>query len=297
MRTSKPGNQVLLLLVICCLLLAGCTSETQPSNEPTETTPHLLSADNVSYPPGFSESGVTDASVALRSHRQALEGTSYVYVTHSGSSRFVVRSSIQSKRMRVENRPGGKGERVVISKYRTESVLARKFDPGEGRDASYSGSQVPGSFEKRHKRGLNGQINEILGRTNASFEKAVQKPDGVFIHYTLSNKEGAKGTAVVRNDGLIVSYRIQNTSIFEKVDSVNGTYNITQPQIQRPDWVSKSLRAARAQEDDSSDDGPVGDADCDDFDTQAEAQDYFESHSGTGDLDADDDGLACESLP
>ncbi len=44
-------------------------------------------------------------------------------------------------------------------------------------------------------------------------------------------------------------------------------------------------------------DGP--DVNCDDFDSQAEAQAFFEA-AGPGDphgLDADDDGEACETLP
>ena len=46
-------------------------------------------------------------------------------------------------------------------------------------------------------------------------------------------------------------------------------------------------------------DGP--DRNCDDFDTQAEAQEFFEAAGGPGSdphrLDADNDGVACESLP
>jgi micrococcal nuclease len=38
------------------------------------------------------------------------------------------------------------------------------------------------------------------------------------------------------------------------------------------------------------------DMDCDDFETQAEAQEFHETHSGHG-LDGDGDGVACESLP
>ena len=45
--------------------------------------------------------------------------------------------------------------------------------------------------------------------------------------------------------------------------------------------------------------GTADTANCSDFDTQQEAQDFFEAE-GPGDphnLDADDDGIACESLP
>ena len=45
--------------------------------------------------------------------------------------------------------------------------------------------------------------------------------------------------------------------------------------------------------------GAAQDRDCSDFDSQAEAQDFFEN-AGPGDphrLDADDDGRACDSNP
>ena len=45
---------------------------------------------------------------------------------------------------------------------------------------------------------------------------------------------------------------------------------------------------------------PTGDVNCSDFDTQAEAQAFFEAHDPENDpygLDADGDGVACESLP
>lgn len=45
----------------------------------------------------------------------------------------------------------------------------------------------------------------------------------------------------------------------------------------------------------------TGDKDCPDFDTQQEAQDFFESEGGPDEdyynLDRDGDGVACETLP
>lgn len=61
------------------------------------------------------------------------------------------------------------------------------------------------------------------------------------------------------------------------------------PAVQTPeDPVGQAAQAA-------------GDRDCTDFNTQAEAQDYFESNGGSATnnvdrLDADSDGLACEEL-
>lgn len=46
--------------------------------------------------------------------------------------------------------------------------------------------------------------------------------------------------------------------------------------------------------------GPGDDVNCSDFDTQAEAQAFFDTHNPASDpygLDADNDGVACESLP
>ena len=47
---------------------------------------------------------------------------------------------------------------------------------------------------------------------------------------------------------------------------------------------------------DSPEETPEEDMDCDDFETQAEAQEVHETHTGHG-LDADGDGIACEALP
>jgi micrococcal nuclease len=47
---------------------------------------------------------------------------------------------------------------------------------------------------------------------------------------------------------------------------------------------------------DSDTDQVQEDMDCSDFETQAEAQEFHETHSGHG-LDGDGDGIACESLP
>lgn len=47
--------------------------------------------------------------------------------------------------------------------------------------------------------------------------------------------------------------------------------------------------------------GGKGDYDCSDFKTQKEAQNFFKKHGGPKSdpygLDADNDGIACESLP
>lgn len=48
--------------------------------------------------------------------------------------------------------------------------------------------------------------------------------------------------------------------------------------------------------DGESSDGSFGDKDCSDFDTQAEAQAHYRA-DGTDGLDADGDGIACETLP
>ena len=53
--------------------------------------------------------------------------------------------------------------------------------------------------------------------------------------------------------------------------------------------------------DGNEDDGPFVDRDCSDFATQREAQRFFEEEGGPArdphGLDADNDGIACESLP
>lgn len=57
-----------------------------------------------------------------------------------------------------------------------------------------------------------------------------------------------------------------------------------------------STDSASSTENDTDDTQMKEDMDCDDFETQAEAQEFHETHTGHG-LDGDGDGIACESLP
>lgn len=57
-----------------------------------------------------------------------------------------------------------------------------------------------------------------------------------------------------------------------------------------------SSESSERERDNSGSGTVIGDRDCSDFDTQNEAQEFFESHTGHR-LDGDGDGVACESLP
>ncbi|MDY7082818.1 MAG: excalibur calcium-binding domain-containing protein [Halobacteria archaeon] len=57
-----------------------------------------------------------------------------------------------------------------------------------------------------------------------------------------------------------------------------------------------SCRNVESNGESSTSETRIGNQDCNDFDTQEEAQRFFENHSGHR-LDGDDDGIACESLP
>ena len=64
----------------------------------------------------------------------------------------------------------------------------------------------------------------------------------------------------------------------------------------------RCLRRCRRRRDrDGNDDRVRGDVNCSDFDTQREAQRFFEDEGGPQrdphGLDGDNDGIACESLP
>ena len=62
-------------------------------------------------------------------------------------------------------------------------------------------------------------------------------------------------------------------------------------EIQIPPIVRKRCGAVN-----DGSEAPVGDKDCADFDSQTEAQEYFDTYGDGSGLDANEDGVACESL-
>jgi hypothetical protein len=69
-----------------------------------------------------------------------------------------------------------------------------------------------------------------------------------------------------------------------------------------PTSRDSDLEAAQSEGDEDEVEAAGDDRDCADFSTQEEAQDYFEDQGGSAsnnvdNLDADSDGIACESLP
>lgn len=107
--------------------------------------------------------------------------------------------------------------------------------------------------------------------------------------YRPSPENETSGFVRVREDGLMKTLEVQTTVDGHTV-TLHRTYEVGPTAVDSPAWKQLAIIA------DQEPSGPSGDADCDDFSTQASAQAYHES-SGDAGLDGDGDGLACEHLP
>lgn len=121
------------------------------------------------------------------------------------------------------------------------------------------------------------------------YEEEIGTTEALDYHYayfwldneSLNRKLVRQGYAIVREDQSFDERPAFERAMEEARANDRGIWQCTDP--------SRTL-------DTGGSDAGIGDKDCDDFDTQAEAQRYRDP-GDPHDLDADDDGVACESLP
>lgn len=84
-------------------------------------------------------------------------------------------------------------------------------------------------------------------------------------------------------------------------DKASVTWRVSHTRCQRMKERARKRQERAEGQSGSGGGGSVGDVDCSDFDTQSEAQEWFEDHGGPSSdpagLDADNDGRACDALP
>ena len=107
--------------------------------------------------------------------------------------------------------------------------------------------------------------------------------------YTPGRENETTGFVRIREDGFMKTIQFR-TRIEQHTVTLRREYELGPKTVDSPDWKQLAILADQRRS------GPSGDADCDDFGTQAAAQSYHESTGGAG-LDGDGDGRACEHLP
>lgn len=89
---DRPPGSLRAVLLAVILLLAGCSGLSVTEQETPTTQPAV---ENFSYPSGWSQKGMTDLTVALRTHDESVANvsrTSRLVITDEDSNRTVVRT-------------------------------------------------------------------------------------------------------------------------------------------------------------------------------------------------------------
>lgn len=89
---DRPRGSLHAVLLTIAILLAGCSG--LPASDRQTPTPQPA-VENFSYPSGWSQEGITDRTVALRTHDETVENvsrTSRLVITDESSNRTVVRT-------------------------------------------------------------------------------------------------------------------------------------------------------------------------------------------------------------
>ena len=130
----------------------------------------------------------------------------------------------------------------------------------------------------------------------------IEYDDFLDLEYEPDDDESSlEGDMLIREDGLIGRLNFSGVTsdpgIGYPVTELQLTIRLEdQPRVDAPSWRARAVEQVSVVHAEPSSPGIVGDADCDDFDTQAEAQRYHERNGGDN-LDGDGDGVACEELP
>ncbi|MDZ7689183.1 MAG: thermonuclease family protein [Halobacteriales archaeon] len=258
------NHRLLILLLLVTVALAGCVGQTGPDGvEEPDTGEEVPSTESV------------DSDNTTSSSSELSDDTAFVTYVKDGDT-FDVEF------------PDGSTDTVRLVGVDTPEVYS-EVSPEEFGDANAvcldDWADEATSFVKRRveeqnvrlkydvNEGRRGYYNRLLayayvGDTNLNYELVEQGYARTYMDNSFTMKQKfleAEREARAQSSGLWGCDTTESGAGDNTEDESDGTYT-------------------------------GGDMDCSDFETQAEAQEFHETHTGHG-LDGDGDGIACESLP
>lgn len=283
-------TQTLMLLLVATVMLAGCASN---SNTDTRTPDPRV-------PPGTSQGELNGPETLLANHEYVSEGKNLL-IEFSYEERNVTYTYMLDRRdgeVYVHRNDSLSTEKTI---YYNGTIQSERIQPADGPTeyAQY------GYSELSERASPHEYISDLVTYGDWNTLRIVNRNGTWYTTYRYIglrdiDEEGPiirhempdTGTITVREDGLVTDVNVRGTD--ESWGEFHRIYNITvvnDDLVTPPGWLDEAAR-----DEPPSWDGSVGDADCDDFSTQAEAQQYHEQNGGDN-LDGDGDGLACEELP
>lgn len=263
-------------------------------------------APDAEYPPGTSGDEITNASVLVDQHQKAIQGSDYS-MNGSGTGLWYRNDIYYWFRVDTDSETS-----MYISQQANSNLSYRTYisngtiytrDRAVRRTSWSSRRSVePDVYWSDPENIYTELVVPILVETKLTATETVEQNGQTFIRYEPAyDEEATTGHLLVREDGFIrrISLSDIDPSSDTALHSLELTFYLTnQSHISAPVWKDRAAENVfvRHYNQGSSGGGIVGDADCEDFSTQAAAQRYHERH-GDDNLDGDDDGRACEHLP
>lgn len=257
------------------------------------------------YPSGTSGKGFTSPIKLINDHQSILRDSNYemqgkfARVGSERSFEFIANSSSRTAKYNSKTEYGD----VSYSTYFEKGVLFYRKEDSTKIEFNYDrNSDMTDEYYSNPEHIFTNVIQPLLTEYNFEAVKTSKRNGHNHIHYRPGDDEDSvNGEILVREDGLISAVNISDVAIGDDPLGYPVTefqYSIkigNHRQVKPPDWHSKASERILISKVGPSE--PItGDADCDDFESQAAAQRYHEEH-GEDNLDGDNDGTACEHLP
>lgn len=221
-------RKLAVIALISLIVTAGCAGQTvqsEKSPEAEETERKTVPLENVTYPPGITESGVDSVDTLLKAHRTTLSNTDYevsayhsYLATFSDGEKKRYQEWTRAKSDRDERRAIttlnqigwiGNGKNATYTVYSANGTHYQRSN--EYYDVKYNTSEYRGTFVQIHDSTtyLNDSLNRTLRHGTLSAVEAFTDGDDTFIRFRISfpQRDVSSGTLLVREDGLITRVR------------------------------------------------------------------------------------------
>lgn len=269
-RRSLPAVLVVVLVATAgCSFLGGQATETPTATgTPTATaTPSPTPTPSYRFPAGYAESGVTDGSAAMSTHRDAITSLDSYTLTY----RATINSSDSNLAVRYDQPTDLADERALVATnfsssdrelgsstrfYTSNTLYVRSDPPGENntqytnRSTDFRASQFTGEqFVRPMLVGVaygEATIVERSGERLARYESTeLTNASAVFGQgVDAENVTSFSATLWVDDSGVVTrieySATVDDSRGERSVEAVVAVTDVDETTVERPDWVSRA---------------------------------------------------------
>lgn len=235
-------NHIAIVALVVSILVGGCVGLEQ--NDP-------LTTDSFDYPPGYNESGITNATVAVETHESALDepfrinfSLSQVSVRGNSKVNGAIVAAPEDNVALLQTEVTVGGQKSTLNEFRTADTVFQQQVSGHSFDYYV--------LNRSYQRPVYPERDEfvtMIGALRLNESSVFEAKGSQFVQYSIvevvptriqTEIEDANGTVVVGSEGQIHSI---NVTFLQRVSGVERevtfTYKVTKGNVtvERPEWV------------------------------------------------------------